>query len=54
VDWSGDVFALASTALGGALTIAGGRLLAQRQDRVRRREEAARVAAAALAALREL
>src|SRR5205823_3195396 len=50
VDWG----ILASTALGGGIAIAGSGLLAWRQDRRRRREEAARLAGAALAALREL
>jgi hypothetical protein len=50
VDWG----VLASTAVGGAIAIAGSGILVRWQDRLRRREEAARIAGAALAALREL
>jgi hypothetical protein len=50
VDWG----ILASTALGGGIAIAGSGFLGRRQDRLRRREEEARIAGTALAALREL
>lgn len=52
--WETGIVAIASTVTGGALTFASTYGLARRQDRLRRREEAARIVGAALGALRQL
>jgi hypothetical protein len=52
--WQTALVALASSAVGGALTWWGSYFVFKQQERVRRREEAARIAGAAIAALREL